>query len=95
EGTATSAVALTSTSTGATVTYTWLVTSSSGVTGFPASGTTAAIPSFTPSNPNDTVSPVVYTITPTSAGCPGSPFDYTILVKPVPTVSVAITADTI
>jgi PKD repeat protein len=94
EGTPTAAVTLTSSISAYPTTYTWRAISAAGVTGYPVSGTTATIPSFTPSNPNDTISPVVYSVVPTSLGCPGPAFDYTVFVKPVPVAS-PIPADTV
>ena len=94
EGTPTTAVTLTSSITAYPTTYTWQETSAAGVTGYPVNGTTAIIPSFTPSNPNDTISPVIFKVVPTSLGCLGPAFTYTVFVKPVPVES-PISPDTV
>ncbi len=69
------------------LTYSWTGTSPDGITGFTASGTGAVIPSSILTNPNTTAGIVVYTITPSSSGCPGLPITDTIIVNPIPVIT--------
>ncbi|MBN3521452.1 T9SS type A sorting domain-containing protein, partial [Algoriphagus lutimaris] len=75
-------------------TFDWIVTSSSGVSGFAPSGTGALLPQ-TISTTGPTQGFVTFEITPISNGCSGPPLDYTIYVNPTPTVTNTILEQTI
>ncbi len=69
-------------------TFAWTSTASSGLSGFPASGT-GNIPSFTPVNVTLNPGTITYTVTPTGPtpqSCPGPTYTYTYTVNPAPTV---------
>ena len=91
-GTASAAVAWSS-STGGT-TYNWSGLSLNGITGYTANGS-GNLPSMVLTNLNSTQGSVVYTVTPTANGCPGTPVSYTILVNPTPVITTAPLAQTI
>ena len=67
--------------------YTWSGNSPNGITGFPTTGNTSSIPSFTPNNPNPTVGTINYTIIPTANGCAGTPSNFAFNINPVPVVA--------
>ena len=90
EGIPTQIINLTSAVAGTT--FTWSGASSNGITGFTPSGNTNTIPAQTLNNPNNTPGTVVYSITPTANGCPGSPVNYIITVNPTP--NIILPADT-
>jgi gliding motility-associated-like protein len=82
-----STIAATSfTSTPAGATYTW--TNSNTATGLGASGT-GNISSFTAVNSGAAAITSTITVTPTVAGCPGTPSSYTITVEPTPAAPTA------
>ena len=83
-GSASTSVILNSPVAGAT--YSWSGNSPNGITGFPATGNTSSIPSFTPNNPNSTAGTINYTITPTANGCAGTPNNFTFTINPLPIV---------
>ena len=68
-------------------TFSWIATENSNLSGYTASGTTAAIPAQTITNNTNTDQDLVYTITPIANGCAGTPFDYTITVNPKPIIA--------
>jgi len=74
------------TSTVSGTTYNWSRAVVSGIIGSQSGQTTNPI---TEALINTTVvaKPVVYTITPSANGCPGTPFTYTVTVNPIPAVS--------
>ncbi len=65
--------------------YTW--TNDNTSIGLAASGS-GDIPSFTPSNDNNTPETATITITPEGNGCTGSPIAVTITVNPIPEVTI-------
>ncbi|MCF8424165.1 MAG: PKD domain-containing protein [Bacteroidia bacterium] len=77
---------ITLTSNSGTTTYSW-VSSQSGVTGA-SSGTTSTI-TQTLTTTSLSSGTVIYTITPTEAGCAGNPIVVTVTVNPAPTMTVA------
>ncbi len=77
--------ATTFTSTPAGATFAW--SNSNTAIGIGASGT-GNIPSFTATNGTTAAISGTITVTPTLAGCPGTPSTYTITVNPTPTVTV-------
>jgi len=81
-------VTLTSNVTGTT--FAWTASSTAGVSGFTASGT-STIPVQTISTTGTTQGTVTYAITPTASGCPGSVTNYTVLVNPKPIMTSAST----
>ena len=68
-------------------TFSWIATDNSNLSGYTASGTTAAIPAQTITNSTNSDQDLVYTITPIADGCAGTPFEYTITVNPVPIIA--------
>jgi len=68
-------------------TFSWIATDNSNLSGYTASGTTAAIPAQTITNSTNSGQDLVYTITPIADGCAGTPFEYTITVNPVPLIA--------
>jgi PKD repeat protein len=68
-------------------TFTWTATSTNGITGFPANGSSSSIPAFIPNNPGNTAGTIDYTITPIANNCPGLPVNYTYTVNPIPVIS--------
>jgi len=68
-------------------TFSWIATDNSNLSGYTASGTTAAIPAQTITNNTNSDQDLVYTITPIADGCAGTPFEYTITVNPVPIIA--------
>ncbi len=62
-------------------TFSWTATPTLGITGFTTSGT-STIPVQTLLNSGTTAGTVTYVITPTAAGCPGTPVNYVITVNP-------------
>lgn len=80
-GEATTAVTFTGNVTGTT--YTWV--NSNTAIGLPANGT-GNISSFAVSNTTGAPITADITVTPTAAGCPGTPIVYTITVNPIPVV---------
>lgn len=81
-GTQTTPIALTATEPGTT--YTWTATTTPGITGFTASGSTAIIPAQTISTTNITAGTVTYHITPSVGSCSGTAVDYIVTVNPAP-----------
>ncbi|MBL0308752.1 MAG: PKD domain-containing protein [Bacteroidetes bacterium] len=67
-------------------TYTWTASSSDGVTGFIANGTTDSIPSQFFTNSSDSSGHVVYVITPSFGNCTGPVANYVFTISPVPDV---------
>ncbi|NUY79666.1 gliding motility-associated C-terminal domain-containing protein [Flavobacterium sp. MAH-1] len=84
-GTATTATTLTSSM--ANTTYTWTATTSNGVTGFQTSGSTATIASQTLIYTGSGTGVVTYSVTPSVAGCAGTPVTFQIQVTPAPTIT--------
>lgn len=72
-------------STPAGATFAW--TNSNTAIGLAASGTTST-PGFTATNATGSAIVATITVTPTLAGCTGTPINYTITVNPNPTVTV-------
>ena len=66
-------------------TFTW--TNSNPAIGLPASGS-GNVPSFTATNTGSTPISGTITVTPTQAGCPGTPSTYTITVNPAPVITI-------
>lgn len=67
-------------------TFVW--TNSNTSIGLAASGITS-VPSFTAMNTGSTPINSTITVTPTYAGCPGTPNSYTITVNPTPTITIS------
>ena len=67
--------------------FTWSGVSPNGVTGYAVSGTQSAIPSEILTNTSTGNEIVVYTIIPSSSGCPGVTVNDTITVKPLPVIN--------
>jgi gliding motility-associated-like protein len=84
-GTSTSAIALTSSITGAT--FSWTATASAGVTGFQPSGTSATIPAQIINYSGSSTGTLTYTVTPTAAGCAGTPATFQIQIIPAPAIT--------
>ena len=76
--------------------FSWVLKSNpGGVTGI-AANTTGDLPSMNLINPTAINQDVTFSVTPTSNGCPGPVFDYTITVKPKPVLSLSpLTTSTI
>ncbi|MFN6091694.1 MAG: beta strand repeat-containing protein, partial [Bacteroidota bacterium] len=94
-GGSTSLVNLTSSSTGASIT--WTCAPVPGITGITASGTNT-IPSQTLTNTTNTPITVNYIVTATTSGstnCPGQPVTYSITVNPTPALTVTPAASSI
>ncbi|WP_281336478.1 PKD domain-containing protein [Flavobacterium eburneipallidum] len=91
-GTTTSLVNLTSSSVGAT--FSWTATATAGISGFTPSGT-STIPVQTILNTNTNPGTVTYAITPLLGGCPGAVTNYVITVNPAPTITTQPTSSTI
>ncbi|REG88497.1 beta strand repeat-containing protein [Algoriphagus antarcticus] len=68
-------------------TFTWTVAPNGSVTGETNQATPQANISQLLTNSTTSVQTVVYTVTPTSGSCAGTPFTVTITVKPTPTVN--------
>jgi len=68
-------------------TYSWVVDGNENLTGYNENGTTSFIPSQTITNTTNTDQDLVYSITPISAGCDGTPFEYTLTIKPLPSIA--------
>ena len=64
--------------------YTWIANGTPGISGYSA-GNSSTI-NQTLINSTNTAGTVVYTITPSANGCPGTPVDYTVTVNPTPNV---------
>jgi len=77
----------------AATTYTWNVIGTPGISGYSA-GSGATI-NQTLINTTNTPGSVIYTITPTANGCPGTPVDYTVTVNPVPDFNLNLANQTI
>jgi len=91
-GTASQTISISSTVSGTA--FTWTGTSPDGITGFSAGGNSAIIPSDVLTNPASTQGIVVYSVTPSSTGCPGVAVNDTIYVNPSPVID-PLTAQTI
>ncbi|HEV7230379.1 MAG TPA: PKD-like domain-containing protein [Bacteroidia bacterium] len=83
-GSTTTAVTLTSGTSGTT--FTWTATATAGVSGFSTSGTNT-IPAQTISTTASTPGTVTYTVTPTAGPCSGPPTNFTVTVNPMPTIT--------
>jgi PKD repeat protein len=69
-------------------TYNWRTTLISGnATGFGATGSGATINDDIVNNSSTTDAVIQYTITPTTNGCPGNPFQMKLTVKPLPVLT--------
>jgi large repetitive protein len=68
-------------------TYEWYGSAVISITGYPASGTTVNIPSFTPSNADLFADDIDYIIVPTAVGCIGDTARYTFTVNPNPQIN--------
>jgi PKD repeat protein len=68
-------------------TFTWNGASTNGITGYPLSGSGAVIPSEILINTDTTQGSVVFSITPSSTGCPGVSENDTIYVNPLPHIN--------
>src|SRR5690606_8554497 len=64
-------------------TYSWVATSDTVLSGYPAFGTDS-IPSQVIANPSLSPDTVVFTVTPSASGCAGSPKDHLVIVHPSP-----------
>nr|WP_223845520.1 PKD domain-containing protein [Flavobacterium selenitireducens] len=68
-------------------TYSWTGTQSSGVTGAQLSGTSAIIPAQTLMYSGTGTGTLTYVVTPSTAGCLGTPVTIVITVTPAPTIT--------
>lgn len=98
-GDASSAITLTSNSSGA-ASFAWTASASSpSVTGFTSTGSIASIPGQTIANTSTSVQTVTYAVTPSntvgSLSCPGPVSNYVISVNPTLTASVVVNASTV
>ncbi|NMM50418.1 PKD-like domain-containing protein, partial [Marinigracilibium pacificum] len=73
--------------------FTWTVVSDANISG--ASNGSGTVISQTLNNSSNISGTVVYTVTPSINGCPGNPYDITVTVKPIPTVSALPSAESI
>ncbi len=69
-------------------TFSWDATTTDPITGFPGSGNTSNIASFTPVNTGNTAGVITFTITATAAGCESTPTNYLVNVNPRPAMTV-------
>lgn len=70
-------------------TYSWSISSNTGnITGATTSGT-GNLPVMTLTNPTFVDQTVKYAVIPTSNACDGSPFEYSIVVKPKPNLTIS------
>ena len=69
------------------VTYNWTIQNANAAISGALNNGAGNLPSMTLVNANPTIQNIVYTVTPTSNGCVGLPFLYTIFVSPTPTMN--------
>ena len=75
----------------ANTTYTWTVASNANVTGENSVSTSSSYIADTLTNTSNVVQAVIYTVTPFSGACFGSPFTVTVYVYPRPLISTQYT----
>jgi gliding motility-associated-like protein len=92
-GTATSAINLTATPSGAT--FSWTAVATAGISGFTPSGTTATIPSQTITTVNANAGTVSYTVKPKIGNCVGALVTYIININPAPVITTQPSSSTI
>ncbi len=68
-------------------TFAWTATAPANITGFTASGTGNKITDVLINTDPANSGVVIYTITPTANGCPGVPFNYSVMVNPIPVIA--------
>ncbi len=83
-GTNTTAIPLTSSLNGTT--YTWEVTKTANISTPISNGNGGTIPAIVITNNSTTPGTVIYKVTPTAIGCPGSSKDFVITVNPIPVI---------
>jgi hypothetical protein len=83
-------IPLTATPTGAT--FTWIATPNANVTGESTTSQTTSTLSNNLVNTSTSVQNVIYSVTPTLAGCPGTAQTVTVTVNPAPVMTSAATA---
>ena len=81
---------------GTPTSYTWtFVSATTGLSGFSTSPGTGDLPVFTNlANASNAIGELVYEVIPSSLGCTGLPFEYTIFINPVIAITNAETSQT-